>query len=172
MEFLVGPGINSEETIRVSKERDDYVYPLQRDGLHVYYIVKLSEDEDATIKYNNGLYYEGKPINIKEFLDILSNLDSDDIEDYSMRLVFSICNLRRCLVELQRNFNNDCRKGFCNKTDATKQMRDFLFISIYILETLICQERYSEATDILDSLSSCSYICNSVSYKKTGCNCK
>lgn len=92
-------------------------------------------------------------------------LDEQSLEHPNAEF-FSICNLRKCVFEHEKqsiyNFLNTCSKKNCN----TKSNQDILLIAIFVLENLINNGKYSEATKIVNALSSCSNLCT----VKT-CNC-
>lgn len=180
VEFLINPEIDNNKTVRVSETHDYYYYDLPQDGLYVYHKLKIFDkayvDEDyqglCYDTLNEKLFFKG--VELKDIFDVLPYLDIAEygILEYIKSPIFSICKLQHCLKELQKKSITQCNKGLCDDFNADRKMRDFLFISIYVLENLIDQERFGEAIEILKSLSSCAPICNNISITKSGCNCK
>lgn len=183
IEFLISPAINTNDTVTIKEHRDFYIQSLPKDGLYIYYCIEVVKKNDIDESYE-GIYYDATS-NCLRFKDkIISEYESlvellptlmtkqAGVLDYCEKQVFSICKLRKCVMELQKRTIQECNSRSCKKSAEVKQTRDLLFISIYILETLICQERFSEALDILNSLSTCADICNTSSNKSTSCNCK
>lgn len=98
-----------------------------------------------------------------------SLLESTDIASeayYCKKIVFSICNLTKCFVNLQRElmektFNFEC----VNISDLRKE-RDFLLCSIHVLDYLKDIKEFSEAQRILDNISDCTSCA-----QEFNCNC-
>jgi hypothetical protein len=90
--------------------------------------------------------------------------------------IFSICRLHNCLENKLRSYIFDTLKTCgqypeCNKDSYDDYIRNFLFSTIFILRQLICQERYAEATRILDSINNCNGICEDTRSNSNKCNC-
>lgn len=180
VEFLINPTINNNDTIKISKTSEYYSYDLPKDGLYVYHKLRILDKAYTDSDYiglcydsdEDTLFFNGSEL--KNIFDILPYLDMAEygIIEYVKTPMFSICKLQHCLKELQKKSILQCNKGLCDEFSADKKTRDFLFISIYVLEHLINQERFGEAIDILESLSSCVPICDNVSINKSRCNCK
>lgn len=180
VEFVVNPKIDSNNTIRVSSTHQYYYYDLPQDGLYVYYKLKIFEKSYVDNNYS-GLCYDSKNdillfkgVELKDVLEILPGIEQAEfgVLDYIKSPIFSICKLQHCLKEMQKKSISQCNNGLCDKSDSDRKMRDFLFITIYVLENLICQERFGEANEILNSVSSCVPICKNISITKSGCNCQ
>lgn len=179
VEFIVNPNIDSNETVRITNKRDYYIYSLPKDGLYIYYIISVLDEASVSEDYTD-LYYDSVNkkliLNKKEVTDITEliphlSVSSGPIE-YEEIPIFSICKLRKCLMKLEQESMSNCaNKDNKCKTPKDRQTKDFLFISLYILENLICQERYSEATNILDRITSCSSVCDDSKYNERRCNC-
>lgn len=97
-------------------------------------------------------------------------------ESKSRASVFSICKLRNCLLEKERDYINrflgNC-KGFSDcDLNSNSTIADFLLVSIFVLEQLICEGNYDDAKTILDNItnSNCG-ICSEESLKINDCNC-
>ena len=78
--------------------------------------------------------------------------------------MFTICNLNQCLIALQKKAIfaglKNCNYGVCEENKSLKLQRDFLFISVYVLDYLIEIGNYLEAQRILEALSTCGNLCN------------
>lgn len=181
LEFLLSPEIKDpKNTLRVSRNKDYYVHSLEKDGLYVYYMIKTIDqtkiNKDYTGLYFNtndlNIYFNNQIINDLKFLvDILSTLnEGEGLLHYEKEEIFSICKLKKCLIELQKKAITSYKSNSCKNINPERQNRDFLFISIYILENLICNERYTEATEIIKSIESCGIGCT-ISTNKSKCNC-
>lgn len=186
IEFLVSPYLNIEDTLVIRKQPDYYVQALPEDGLYIHYCIKTYDSENIKQEIENGfeglyfdsdknvLLFKNTPVTdyrqLAKSLPLLMN-EKEGVLDYSENYAFSICKLRNCVVSLQKKSIGELSRTYCKKATEIEKMRDFLFISIYILENLICQERYTEALDILSSISRCGYLCESKSSRKSNCNC-
>ena len=120
--------------------------------------------ERIEVKYENGIYY--------------CELSKDGLYLYHCgetepEQVFSICKLRECLLNVEK----DAIHKFlytCNNTGKTcKEMSniaDFLLVSVFVLEQLICVGDYVEATRILSIINNGCGICDTDT-KTLDCNC-
>lgn len=180
VEFLLNPDINPKETLCINPIRGYYTYALPDDGLYVYYCIRTINESEISEGFK-GLYYNRiskklifnneEVTDLRELATLLQSLGkADGVEDYIEKGVFSICSLKKCITKLQKQAILNCKKGLCQKADQSSQMRDFLFVSVYVLEALICQERFIEALDMLKSLQTCTSICKTGESKK-GCGC-
>ena len=88
--------------------------------------------------------------------------------------IFSICHLRKCAIAHEKQaieeFLSTCHKKNCNQKSSMQSTRDILLISIFVLEHLICQNKYNEAQRILNQLGSCSNLCPNTITKTCDCN--
>ena len=148
------PSIYMIEIDRTSKE---LIWDLEKDGLYIYRQINWPKDKELGDNVVETLFLK--------FPDPTNSID------YVDKNIFSICKLRNCVLQLEkeaiRNFASNCSKNKCEK-DESRSNKDILLISIFVLENLICRERYSEATMILDSLATCGNLCPT---KITKCNC-
>ena len=155
--YVEDPSIYKIET---NRSNATLVWDLDRDGFYKYFQINLPKDMDITISdlvSRSLIQYLSEPTNSTDFVE---------------KSFFSICKLRNCTVQLEKevihNFVNNCRTKSCKKIQD-KSTKDILLIAIFVLENLISQERYTEAQMIVDSLSTCGTLCNS--QKTQMCNC-
>lgn len=108
----------------------------------------------------------------------LSNLITNEVEYWTIKEIVSICYLNKCLISLQKkmiydNLGNKCTYDSCSSDESVRNMRNFLFDSVYILSYLIKQGSYLEAQRIIEDLTSCNYICKDIlgetNYNKCDC---
>lgn len=155
---------DDEETIE-SEIRNE----LKLTTSDIFYID--DSDKESPILCRNG-----EKVQIEDLVDaLLSGFENWGCLELQRKDVFSLCNLEKCIAQLQKEtvingLNNSGNKLCTNKTDLSEQ-RDFLFITLDLLKMLIGQERYEQAQQILNDVSvKCGWICKSNS--KNGCNCK
>lgn len=186
LEFLISDNIDAISTLVISKNPEIFKYFLDKDGLYIYYRLKvpvkskLQDDiEESRLYFDDST--DKLMIGAKEVTDSLQleNIINDSVKyGISDKIVeepiFSICKISACLENLQRKYiferNPDLTGSRC-KEDSDKLTRDFLFSSVFILRLLIGQQRYEEALRILESITQCSELCNITTYK-TSCGCK
>lgn len=126
--------------------------------------------ENIPIKNDDGTYY----CDITE--DGLYNFHREENGEVIDQL-FSIYNLRKCLLNRERDYLNsflsNCKGsiGKCSQNDSSA-MADFLLASIFVLEQLICAGNFDEATRILDLINNngCG-ICSEVKTNTNDCGC-
>lgn len=132
------------------------VYNLEHPGVHIDGSWKI---ENKIIQYNNALYIGESDIddisnfeaNVKpviNYLDVLQYTTLDSTQ-YSFAI---ISELEQCAI----NYKNSKHLGDCDSMDVYKE---FLLISWLILKELIQSKQWQEVQDILDTLHTCSDIC-------------
>lgn len=152
LEVLV---FNYKDVIVIDRDANNtsgvYTHVMENDGLYQYYVLDITDEE--------------MPEDLLKYIQTYKEDPEEDCE------VFSICKLRNCLIEKEKNAITSFLKGcstnsHCNSDN--KATDDFLLVTIFVLESLICKGNYEEAMRILDAVSTCG-VCGSTSNKK--CNC-
>lgn len=184
IEFITGKDIDSAKTMVITEsEFNTYRYPLEKDGLYVYYKLAIQKKEYLGDKYMDKIYYDnGKIIykdnEIKDPSELINylTLTGVGILDYCEEAVFSLCKLEHCVFEIQRQILKSglktCGLNDCDKLKTIKDQRNFLFISLAVLKHLISEEKYDDAEEILEALSSCGSLCKELKASSNDCNCK
>lgn len=89
-------------------------------------------------------------------------------------MVFSVCKLQKCLLNLQRKMifiNRDtCNYDECKTDKSLRNQRDFIFGAMYVFDYLKDTHNFTEAQRILDNLSSCNLLCDD-KFIDTGNSC-
>ena len=180
VEFVIYENGNSGFYISENLD-NEFVFDLPKDGLYAYYKIKIYKKEYIEDATNNKFYYDDKIMFGNEEIinpeDIINKLDiSYGIIDYYEHPIFSLCKLENCILSLEKNTilnesNDYLGTANCNKNDQIKKQRDFLFITLFVLKNLICQERFVEAKEVLDSISSCESLCENLKNTKSNCGC-
>lgn len=180
VEFVIYEDGNSGFYISENLD-NEFVFDLPKDGLYAYYKIKIYKKEYIEDATNNKFYYDDKIMFGDEEIvnpeDIINKLDiSYGIIDYYEHPIFSLCKLENCILSLEKNTilnesNDYLGTANCNKNDQTKKQRDFLFITLFVLKNLICQKRFVEAKEVLDSISSCESLCENLKNTKSNCGC-
>lgn len=96
---------------------------------------------------------------------------TDESLFFPKKSIFNVCNLRKCLVYLQRKMLLEACETSCQKSQDLRNKRDFLLSAAYVIEYLKETENYEEAQRILDNLSSCGFLCedNVITHNNCGC---
>ena len=160
---------NSDNNYRCYKYITDY------DGRYIYtkygiYNIEALLD-NGEYKLKDKIFYYNDEIYLG-----LSNVSSlDNINSSTAKLISNWYTLKDYInYQKQTLFKKieSCNK-IC-KEDNEKSLRDFLFISVYVLDYLVCIGNYAEAQRILESLSACGELCNDSVFisSTTNCNCK
>lgn len=131
------------------------------------------------------IVHNGKKIDIinkddKHYCDLkedgLYELVKDGI-DTPKASIFSICKLRKCLLQKERSYINKFLGNCVGNSDCTKNsnstIADFLLVSIFVLEQLICEGNYDDATTILENItnSGCGLCVEKDGLKINDCGC-
>lgn len=147
--------IHNNDVINIIREKSDYwETKLDEDGLYSYYILNFDKEPENIIEY-------------------IKTNDCQPVQE-----VFSICKLRKCLLQREKGYINDflsnCSGGVinCGKTNSDNVISDFLLVSIFILEQLICCGNFDEATRILNLINNngCGF-CNDKQTTFNDCKC-
>lgn len=148
-------------------------FELKDDG--VYRVVTL-QVENATI-IPDGIKIGSREYTVEEILDLINsnaystilNIGTYDIDD-----TISICNLKKCLAELEMKMYRDmlkhCGDIVC-KNDEVKAQRDFLFIGVWLIEHYIEVGNIEKAQVVYNSLKGCGNLCGNLLNNKKGCGC-
>lgn len=129
----------------------------------------VNRNESLVVSVEDGLY---------KYYIIYESSENPDIDVSQLgdpeERIFSICNLRKCTFMHEKQavmeFLNTCRKRNCNNKSPQQDTRDILLISLFVLEHLICEEKFEEAQRIVDLLGSCGNLCNNRTLKSCCCN--
>lgn len=144
--------------IVTNRTTDSLVWDLPKDGWFQYFQINLNKnididknDPEALINHVNS---------------------SANSTDFKKKDIFSICKLRNCTIELEKesihNFINHHKEYSCKKIKG-QSTKDLLLIAVFVLENLIVKGKYLDATMIVESLSTCDTLCKS--NKSQTCNC-
>lgn len=182
IEFLTGKDLDSSKTIVVTEnEFNRYKYSLPADGLFVYYKVAIQKKKYLGKDYIKKIYYDNGKIMLKdkeikdpsELVNYLTQTGMG-ILDFCEEPVFSLCKLEHCAFELQKEILkkqvSTCGLE-CNKNLNLKSQRNFLFISLYVLQHLVSEEKYDEAEEILEKVSTCGSLCKNIKNSTNDCGC-
>lgn len=150
-------------------------FELIEDG--VYRIVTLKV-ENARIENNCLVIGTREPLTIDDLILIVdggsvSNFTLDKT-DYDIDDTLSICNLKKCLAELElkwfRDMLKNCGSLIC-KNDEIKAQRDFIFIAVWLIEHYVELGNIEKAQVIYDSLRRCGNLCSNLLKNKKDCGC-
>lgn len=188
LEFVVGENIDCYENAEVSSVPQMFRFPMDDDGLFMYYRLKIYTKSLLQNNTDKKFYYDDMSETPRLMLGDIEICTSKDLEnvannadktEYSIidvveEPVFSICRLNYCLTEYQKEFifngfskiNSNC------KSDTNNEFaRNFLFSTVFVLRQLIRQQRYEEALRILKSVSDCNGLCTNTKSSSKKCNC-
>lgn len=133
--------------------------------------------------YNGNFYYSEKDLQtaaeinsceqITNFNILWNQKDSQGFFFFE-KCIFSIWNLEKCLLSLQRKIIENCHTNKCVTDIDIKYRRDFILDSVFVLKYMMSLRQYEEAQRILDNLSSCDGfgLCEDESRNiSSGCGC-
>lgn len=184
-------GVNTILTTFVphDRETDSVRFPLPEDGYysvdHVVLptIAWLNSVKDLDLSYyRNGIYVTDgyqcyiyrsgilSPVEVQEVITVNPEYTTISIASYK---VFSIDNLKHCYINLAKQILNSSVK--CNNIDQTVRFnRDFLLMTITVINFHLEENEYSDAEIILERLG-CYNICggtNNKPYNSRPCGCQ
>ena len=154
-EFLIR---SSREVIKIDRTEDDYW------------------ESDGPVKDGYYLYVETNEDDITGEMDQVVDIDPD--ADSSETELFTIVNLRNCLLNYEKKIVGEalcnCASGsniVCKGSGNDKQMADFLLATVFVIENLVCEQRYLEAADIVEKVHNCNGVCQENVKTSKKCNC-
>lgn len=118
----------------------------------------------------------GKSAAIEDLVDeLLSASENWGCLELQKEDIFSLCQFEQCLSRLQKETIADGLMSSGNKIclDKSKlvEQREFMFITHSVLKTLIHQERYEQAQQLLDDVTlKCGGLCKTQTLRKS-CGC-
>ena len=137
--------------------------------LGLYDIVYYS-DGSSIYKYINNTISE---VTLDEILEINSSGTTISIisEDY-----VSICNLRKCYINLCQQIFNDRAFSSCWNNNVNSELtykRDLLWMAINVIRYLTKCEQLAEVARIIEVIEGCNGLCTSsdATNKISGCGC-
>ena len=138
---------NAESTV--------FYFDMPEDGLFQYFVLTFKEEPK----------------------DLLEYIQDNSITPEEGCKVFSICKLRKCLLNKEKDyvskFLRGCNTGVhCKASDSEDTMRDFLLSTVFVLEHLICAGQTTEALRILKNIQSCTLCSDDKTTTNCGCNGK
>lgn len=165
------PGYKNEFLIRSSIEVIKIIRPKDKDGnVDMNYW-----ESESPVKDGYYIYVNTDKDSIEDEIDTILDPDSDP--DYDETELFTIINLRNCLLNYEKKIIgdslNNCTSNsgsICQKSNGDKQMADFLLSTVFVIENLVCGGKYQEAAEIVEKVHMCNGVCqNNITNKK--CNC-
>lgn len=98
--------------------------------------------------------------------------EADESYYFPKKSIFTICNIRKCLVYLQRKMlMGKCSFDPCTTSSELRNTRDFLLSAIYVIDYLKATENFEEAQRIVDNLSNCGFPCEDKIVNSNNCGC-
>ena len=160
---------------------DITTFNLGEDGLyevvHIIIPVLGTDNKDGSLLnyYTDGeqVYKKGtvlKPVDINEILECnvdITNMYKDSI------YTFSLCNIKKCFYKVSRDLLLRFCNDKCQRSQESIFNRDVLWMIINTITYLVEKGAFFEAQRILESISGCSSICETMnkSDKPNGCGC-
>ena len=167
--YLILFNTNTESVSDITKIETTQVFDLKEDGIYEIYIFTANSglDEDGNITISGEKYDSKLVVDRWDGLKMVLN-------PYFFDTMFCICNLKRCLVDLQLKVFGEllknCGSSKCKSNEA-KAQRDFVFIAVWLMEHLAELGKEDLLREVFNSIQSCSSICgNLVKSKNCGCH--
>lgn len=155
----------------------------------------LERNPAALIAYNSIYYYdtltesfmkyvdkESISVEIEEILEI-NAIPPSSVDEKTTTIIrgdkntFCICHINECFYKLCKNLLVDLPTRCKNRVDDIKSLiynRDIIWMAINVIKYLIELSQYYEAQRVLEDITQCGGICDSIEISKnggTGCGC-
>lgn len=153
-------------------EENSYV---KRTPIDMFYLDKKKDEETKEEKW--AIYKNGEEVPIEDLATaVITATENWGCLELQKEDVFSLCNFENCMIKLQKEtlINGLLSSGNkrCIDKSSLVEQREFMFITYNLLKSLIHQERYEQAQQLLDDVTSkCGGICKTQSIKND-CGCK
>ena len=160
-EFLIRSGIEAIKIIR----------PVDEDGI----VDTTFWRSEQPVKDGYYIYVNTDLESIEEGMD--SVLDTDSDADYTETSLFTIHNLRSCLLDYEKKVvgsalcNCVSGSGMVCGSSNDKQMADFLLATVFVVENLVNDNKPMDAAEIVEKVHHCNGICQQNANKNKKCNC-
>ncbi len=167
-QFVFNP--KTEDFSEIYSCSEPLEFELDVDG--VYEIVTL-RNNDAVLE-DGGLKIGVRVFSAREIIDSIESIWLLGNTEYDIDETISICNLKKCLVNLQMKAFQDMLKNCGSvqcKTDVDKVQRDFLFIAVWLIEQYLDLGNIERAREIYECIQTCGSICNELLKNKHNCGC-
>lgn len=146
-------------------------FELEDDG--VYEVVTFQHPNlqlvDEGVKIGTEIYSTKTLYSLFNTTNPIVNVGLHDIDR-----TFSICNLKKCLTNLElktfQDMLKNCGKTIC-KNDEVKSQRDFLFIAVWLIEHYVELGKIGMAEEIYNRIKNCGDICKNLLNDKRSCGC-
>ena len=166
----------TEDVSDIIEYKNGLEFELTEDGLYRLVTLKV---ENATVENNCLQIGDRDPITVEQLKKIINGEEHEvdftlNKSDYDVDDVLSICNLKKCLAELElkwfRDMLKNCGSLIC-KNDEIKAQRDFIFIAVWLIEHYIEVGNIEKALGIYNSLRRCGNLCSNLLKNKKDCGC-
>lgn len=167
-QFVFNP--KTEDFSEIYSCSEPLEFELDVDG--VYEIVTL-RNNDAVLE-DGGLKIGVRVFSAREIIDSIESVWLLGDTEYDIDETISICNLKKCLVNLQMKAFQDMLKNCGSvkcKSDVDKAQRDFLFIAVWLIEQYLDLGNIERAREIYECIQTCGSICNELLKNKHNCGC-
>lgn len=134
---------------------------IDSDGLYTIFVLKTNlSEQDLQKELQNWVAFRKKVESPGNSIGDWEHVDN----------AFSLCYLRKCTFELEKQSIREFLYECGNKKTIERSTRDILLIALFVLEKLVCENKYQEALSIIEQLGSCANMCNNEQLKKCNCN--
>lgn len=124
---------------------------------------ELSKEQILTM-YLTDILSHSKVLTYEELFD---NLGSQSF--FCKKIVFTICNLIKYFVSLQRKTLAKLSSNYCYDDSQNALQKDFILSTIYVLDYLKDINNFAEAQRILDNITECDLIDSKIVSDNCGC---
>lgn len=168
--YLVLLNTYTKEYSNILQWSGTFEFDVDSDGIYKVFVI----DEPFATLNDNILTIGTEQYDAERFIDSFeSNVISLGSNGNYSEEIFCICNLKKCLLNLQmkafKNMLKNCGSKKC-KDDEIKAQRDFIFIAVWLMEHLIEQGKEEQVREIYESIQGCGSICSNI-LKSNKCGC-
>jgi len=166
-QFVFNP--DEEEFSNIYECGEGLEFELENDG--TYQVVTLRNPE--AVLTEDGLQIGSKIYAANELILAIES-SVINVGEVEIDEILSICKLKKCLADLELNvfqkLVKNCGSVKCG-SDEIRAQRDFLFVTVWLIEHYIELGNIEKAQAIYDRIKGCGSICSSLSNNKNDCGC-
>ena len=138
----------------------------QSNNISDFFDIIYVTDGNKVYKYVNQ---ELQECTVREIMEV--NPEHTTLKKCKLDIVY-VGNLQKCYFNYCKTLFNSALTKCSTESDDTTYARDFVWMTLNIIDYLVCQKQYLEAGRIIENFETCNGFCKSDKLKKfNSCGC-
>lgn len=159
--------ITVNESLIKTEESQKVIFNTQADGFYTLITILVPKDPSNYFYYKNEKFYHNiEEVSIQEIVETNPHLSNiNPIYDY----YFLTVRLRRCYIEACQEIFNNQHRCQSHVDPNLAYRRDLIWSALNVIEYMAELDQYEEAQRLLEELTNCNGICQTIEPSKCGC---